>query len=74
MLDKIFRIALREIRVNFNFLLFRACAAAGKSAPRAGDAIGTGRVGILRPDLIGDFVLFTEALKHYRALYPDSKL
>jgi ADP-heptose:LPS heptosyltransferase len=72
MVNRLVSIALRELRANLNYHL--AMKRGRSTAARNGElsGAGPGRVGIVRLDLIGDFVLFTAALPQYRAAYPGA--
>ena len=71
MIKRLAAIALREARINLNYRVSRRradtpAASQGTDGPR--------RIGLVRLDLIGDFVLFTAAAPHLRKAFPNAEL
>ncbi|MBI5091376.1 MAG: glycosyltransferase family 9 protein [Candidatus Hydrogenedentes bacterium] len=73
MLTRIAGIALREARANLNYHLVTRLGRLPEPRTRPPHTPPQ-RVGIVRLDLIGDFVLFTAALPHFRAAFPGAEL
>lgn len=74
MVGKVASILARESAVNLNYAIRRLWGIPARFSGAVQPPLEHDGVGIVRLDLIGDFVLFTAALKHYRRLYPNLRI
>ena len=73
-LTKLANVLPREFAINANYHLYNLSRRAKSMAYGPQPPARKNSVAIVRLDLIGDFVLFTAALPHYRQIWPEARI